>query len=95
MKKLLTTILLFIAIVSGCDESDSENSITEAKLTDREAAILDTLAEKSFAFDYKSSDYKEVAIWLEKYESGEIVDEKIAWMMGWNREKRDDYIYNL
>jgi hypothetical protein len=80
MKRLVITIALIMVIISGCDKPEPENSIAEAKLTDREKAILDTIADRSFAFDFKNKDYKEVTIWLEKYTFGEIADEKIAWM---------------
>lgn len=84
MKKFISIWLISIFILIGCDQSNSEksNSIKEATLTNREVAILDTVADKSFAFDYQSSGYKEAAVWLEKYESGELVDDKITWMMG-------------
>ncbi|WP_096271097.1 hypothetical protein [Paucisalibacillus globulus] len=89
MKKFISIWLISIFILIGCEQSNSEksNSIKEAILTNREVAILDTVADKSFAFDYRISGYKEVAIWLEKYESGELVDDKVAWMSGGIDEK--------
>ncbi|GGA77154.1 hypothetical protein GCM10008025_20970 [Ornithinibacillus halotolerans] len=50
--------------------------VKEAELTDREDAILNTLSDKAFLFDFKvEDDYQGVTVWIEKYESGKFVNE--------------------
>lgn len=82
MKKLLTTLALALLAftLSACDNNDSKpNTISEVDLTERENAILSTTADQSFVFDFNiDSDYQEASIWIEKYESGELVDDKIS-----------------
>ena len=55
------------------------NTISAAELTERENAILSTTSDKSFVFDFNiDSEYKVVSVWVEKYEFGELVDDKIS-----------------
>ncbi|MBO1914585.1 hypothetical protein J4G37_58405, partial [Microvirga sp. 3-52] len=45
----------------------------------RERAIISTTSDKSFVFDFNiDSDYKEVSVWVEKYESGKLVNDAIS-----------------
>lgn len=83
MKRLLFAMILATSlalIFSACDDSvDTNNTISEAELTDRESAILSATTDKSFVFDFNiDSTYNELSVWVEKYELGELVDDKIA-----------------
>jgi hypothetical protein len=61
----------------ACNDVNSNlktNTVSEAKLTEREKVILSSTADKYFAFDFNVDDkYKDVAVWVEKYESGHLV----------------------
>ncbi|WP_100010512.1 hypothetical protein [Lentibacillus sediminis] len=44
-----------------------------------ESAILATASEQSFVIDFhKGSEYKNVSVWIEKYEDGELADDEIG-----------------
>ena len=76
MKKILYTALLtMLVIVLGACNDNKTNTISVADLTDREDDILSMITEQSFLFDYNVDDtYQEVAFWVEKYESGKLVE---------------------
>lgn len=64
----------------ACNEDVSKNvktnTISGAKLTEREDMLLAGTADQSFVFDFNANNqYKEVAVWVEKYESGKLVGE--------------------
>ncbi|EKN66989.1 hypothetical protein BABA_13912 [Neobacillus bataviensis LMG 21833] len=49
------------------------NTVSNAKLTEREKVILSSTADQYFEFDFNVDDkYKDVAVWVEKYESGNL-----------------------
>ncbi|MFD1068203.1 hypothetical protein [Oceanobacillus locisalsi] len=51
------------------------------ELTEREDAILSTASDKSFVFDFNVDDeYKEAAVWIEKYEAGNLVDNRLGYI---------------
>ena len=79
MKKILYTALLtMLVIVLGACNGNKTNTISVADLTDREDDILSMITEQSFLFDYNVDDsYQEVAFWVEKYESGKLVEKII------------------
>ncbi|HLS65641.1 MAG TPA: hypothetical protein VK029_01485 [Pseudogracilibacillus sp.] len=80
MKKIYFTTVLFILIfiVACTNTSSSKNEITVAKLTERENAILSTMTEQSFVFDFHvDHTYEEVSVWVEKYEFGQLVERNI------------------
>ncbi|OLS40472.1 hypothetical protein BTR25_09780 [Bacillus sp. MRMR6] len=70
-------VLLFIFTLSACgQDAYKNNTVTEAKLTEREKVILSTTSEYYFLFDFKTDKtYKKVTLWVEKYESGNLVGE--------------------
>ncbi|MBB6452472.1 hypothetical protein HNQ94_000917 [Salirhabdus euzebyi] len=82
MKKILILffIIFILLFLPACNnDSVKENTFSKAELTEREKAILSTTADQSFVFDFHiDSEYKEVSVWVEKYELGELVDNKIA-----------------
>lgn len=92
---LLMSILALLALFIGaCDNSNPKseapvNKIVEANLTDREEAILTNTAEKSFVFDFNvvGRPYKELSVWVEKYEYGKLVDERVGGLRSGIEEK--------
>ncbi|KQL38859.1 hypothetical protein AN960_12855 [Bacillus sp. FJAT-25509] len=81
MKKIISTTILILLVfsMSACTNNPkSNNAISEAKLTKREKAILSTTSDKSFVYDFNvNSNYKELSVWIEKYEFGKLVGDKI------------------
>ncbi|WP_338749564.1 hypothetical protein [Bacillus sp. FJAT-52991] len=79
MRKILffTILTLLVFSLIACDNGNTNlkaNTISETKLTEREQAILTTTANQSFIFDFNVDDkYKNVDLWVEKYESGKLV----------------------
>lgn len=80
MNRLLMILALLIFLLSACSNNDSKSNIISAvELTERENAILSTISDKSFVFDFNiDSEYKKVSVWIEKYEFGEMVHDKIS-----------------
>jgi len=80
MKKLFTIVAVSVLLLGACaNNSSKSNTISAAELSEREHAIITTTSEKSFVFDFNTgSDYKEVSVWVEKYESGKLVNEAIS-----------------
>lgn len=73
MKKIIYLAMVTL-VLSGCVMAT--NTIVLTELTDRENAILSTTSNQSFVFDFTiDSEYKQVSLWIEKYEYGELVDE--------------------
>lgn len=73
-------VVIFLS-ACGNDNHESESNadtISPTELSKREDAIISTTAENSFVFDYKlSTAFKEVEVWIEKYESGKLVDDEL------------------
>lgn len=80
MKKLFSIVALSICMLSACVNTDSQsNTISTVELSERENAILTTTSDKSFVFDFDIDDeYKKLSVWVEKYEIGKLVDDKIS-----------------
>ncbi len=77
MKRLFTLVALLMFVVSGC--ANNTNMISVSELTERENAILSTTSDKSFVFDFQvDSEYTEVTVWIEKYESGKLIDKEVS-----------------
>jgi len=74
--------VVLIGLMSACDSVGNEKSdyISEADLDEREEMILTTVADQSFVFDYNNTSYEEVSVWIEKYESGEMVNDELGYM---------------
>lgn len=94
MKKLFSIVALSVFVLSACVNNDSQsNMISTVELTEREKAILTTTSDKSFVFDFDIDDeYKELAVWVEKYEFGKLVDDKISSIIT-SVEKRGSIIF--
>ncbi|MEK3766179.1 hypothetical protein [Solibacillus sp. FSL K6-4121] len=70
---LILLILNYFLFVSN------KNTISVAALTDRENAILSSITDQSFVYDFNTEkEYKEVSVWIERYESGNLAENKIA-----------------
>lgn len=85
MKRLVVIlIMLFVFSLSACDHSDNDaksNIISASDLNERENAIISITSDQSFVFDYEiDAEYKEVALWIEKYKSGKLTDDKLGYM---------------
>ncbi|MFF2448389.1 hypothetical protein ACFVSW_14935 [Neobacillus sp. NPDC058068] len=82
MKKLFVLIIsaLLVFTLSACNKNNSKsNTVSVAELATKENAMLTTTSDKSFVFDFNvDSEYKDVSVWIEKYESGKLVDDKIS-----------------
>jgi hypothetical protein len=80
MKRLFTLVALLIFVLSACVNNNAKsNTVSAVELTERENAIISTTSDKSFVFDFNSdSDYKELSVWVEKYESGKLVNDAIS-----------------
>src|SRR5690606_39433978 len=82
MKRVFTILILtqLILILSACENNNSKlNTISAVELTERENAILATTSGKSFVFTFNiDNEYKEASVWIEKYESGKLVDDKLS-----------------
>ncbi|MFP3845788.1 hypothetical protein [Priestia filamentosa] len=72
---ILTVLTLSLVACNGEDSKKVEaNTISNANLTEREEALLSGPADQSFVFDFNAGDqYKEISVWVEKYESGKLV----------------------
>jgi hypothetical protein len=72
---ILTVLMLSLVACNGEDSKNVKaNTISSATLTEREETLLSGTADQSFVFDFNAGDqYKEVAVWVEKYESGKLV----------------------
>lgn len=85
LKRLMyiAMLLCLSVLFSGCDEKTqkSDSAIAEAKLSEREKELLRTVTDQYFVCDYKvDPSYKTVTVWVEKYQSGKKVGEKLAHM---------------
>lgn len=80
MKKLFSIVALSVCMLSACVTNDSQsNTISTVELSERENAILTITSDKSFVFDFDIDDeYKGLSVWVEKYEFGKLVDDKIS-----------------
>jgi hypothetical protein len=82
LKKLFAILVPLVFVLSACKGNDTTlNTISVVELTDRENAILSTTSDQSFVFDFNvDNHYEEVSVWIEKYESGKLVDDQISFM---------------
>ncbi|KAB8136227.1 hypothetical protein F9U64_10450 [Gracilibacillus oryzae] len=78
MKKMWRIFALLVFFTSGCAFNE-ENTVSVVDLTEREEAILSTVSDHSFLFDFTAdSEYKELTVWVDKYESGKLVEKKFS-----------------
>ncbi|MDM5220873.1 hypothetical protein QUF86_09055 [Peribacillus sp. NJ11] len=81
MKKIFLSIIISLLSLSlvACkaDGPKPENILSVPELTAREKAILESSSEHSFLIDFKVDDtYKEMSVWVEKYEFGKLVEDE-------------------
>ncbi|MCT4480355.1 hypothetical protein N0U24_24900 [Peribacillus frigoritolerans] len=85
MKKIILSIILsllsFSLVACKAGEPKSENILSVPELTAREKAILENSSEHSFLIDFNVDDtYKEMSVWIEKYEFGKLVEPEMGRM---------------
>jgi hypothetical protein len=84
MNKLFASLILALLVfaLSACGNNTSKsNAISVVELTERENAILSTISDKSFVFDFNiDNEYKEASVWIEKHEAGELVNDKLSFL---------------
>ncbi|MES9737757.1 hypothetical protein ABWK46_10485 [Peribacillus frigoritolerans] len=85
MKKIYLSIILsllsFSLVACKAVEPKSENILSVPELTAREKAILENSSEHSFLIDFSVDDtYKEMSVWVEKYEFGKLVEPEMGRM---------------
>lgn len=81
-KELILSMSIFITFfLHACQGNTTESSkVLEADLTGREEAILSTTAEQSFVFDFHTDEeLEELTVSVERYESGELIDDKLIY----------------
>ncbi|REB07439.1 hypothetical protein DVB69_11470 [Sporosarcina sp. BI001-red] len=80
MRKQLFFLLTLIVVLSGCSGVlDKRNTLSVSDLTDREQGLLSIYSDNMFVYDYHvDKDFKEVTIWVEKYEAGKFMDEPVS-----------------
>ncbi|WP_318617548.1 hypothetical protein [Sporosarcina sp. YIM B06819] len=80
MKKIFWVVALSVFVLSACVNNDSQsNTISTVELTERENALLTITSDKSFVFDFNSNgEFKVVSVWVEKYEFGKFVNDKVS-----------------
>ncbi|GAB3798425.1 hypothetical protein [Virgibacillus kimchii] len=89
-KVLILSISIFILfLLYACQGNTTESSeVFEADLTGREEAILSTTAEQSFVFDFHTGEeFDELTVLVERYESGELIDNKLIYFSTEIQEK--------
>jgi hypothetical protein len=85
MKKIILSIILsllsFSLVACKAGEPKSENILSVPELTAREKAILENSSEHSFLINFSVDDtYKEMSVWVEKYEFGKLVEPEMGRM---------------
>lgn len=76
-RKFYLMMVGVVFLLAGCIEGSMKtNSVIQAKLTDRESAILSATSKEHFVYDFNVDDsYKNLTVWVEKYEAGKLVGE--------------------
>ncbi|SES35555.1 hypothetical protein [Psychrobacillus sp. OK032] len=81
MKKVVigVSLVLLLLFLGACNnETKLNNALTEVQLTDREKFLLSATSDQSFVFDFHAdSKYKQISVWVDQYEFGKLVGEKI------------------
>ncbi|MFJ7994575.1 hypothetical protein ACIQY5_20685 [Peribacillus frigoritolerans] len=85
MKKIILSIILsllsFSLVACKAVEPKSENILSVPELTAREKGILENSSEHSFLIEFSVDDtYKEMSVWVEKYEFGKLVEPEMGRM---------------
>ncbi|RRN71966.1 hypothetical protein EI200_09990 [Peribacillus simplex] len=81
MKKIILSIIIsllsFSLVACKADDPKPENTFSVPELSAREKAILDNSSEHSFLIDFNvDNTYKEMSVWVEKYEFGKLVEDE-------------------
>ncbi|MFJ8065243.1 hypothetical protein ACIQYS_11485 [Psychrobacillus sp. NPDC096426] len=72
-------VLLLFFLIACENDIKLDNRLSEAKLTDREKFLLSSTSDQSFVFDFHTDKkYKQVSVWIDKYEFGKLTEENIG-----------------
>ncbi|WP_144511249.1 hypothetical protein [Bacillus sp. FJAT-22090] len=81
MRSMRLTIVFVVLIFTlfACSKETELEYVSEVKLTDREKFLLSSTSDYSFVFDFQNDNkkYKQIALWVDKYEFGKLTEEKI------------------
>ncbi|KAA0546975.1 hypothetical protein FZW96_13400 [Bacillus sp. BGMRC 2118] len=75
MKKTIVFFMM-MCLLASCNKGMNlhSNTISPAKLTEREEVILSNTSDQAFMFDFNvEKSYKKTSVWVEKYEFGKLV----------------------
>lgn len=74
------SFLLFLCLLAACsNETKVDNVLTNVELSDREKLLLASASDESFVFEFRARDeYKQVSLWVDKYEFGKLTEEHIG-----------------
>lgn len=76
---ILPLLVLFLISCSNEQSGQTNNMLSAIDLTERERAILATTTEQSFVFEFTNrNETEEVSVWVEKYESGQLVEQRLG-----------------
>lgn len=84
MKKIAIRIsfVLFLLFLIACENNTKlDNTLSKVNLSDREKILLSSASDESFVFEFQADDsYKQVSLWVDKYEFGKLTEENIGRM---------------
>ena len=76
---VFSSLALILLMLNYFLFASNKNTISVATLTEREHAILTSNTDRAFVYDFNTDkEYKEVTVWIERYESGNLAEDKIA-----------------
>ena len=80
LKRLMVcTFILFLLSACGGSEEDENNIIAAAELSEREKTLLHATAGNiQFIYNLSLESQGVLNVWLDKYEYGELIEEKIG-----------------
>ncbi len=72
----MVAMITFCFLIACTD--NEQNSIEPSQLTNREQLIINALSDNVSVFDYQlTEDYQEIELWVDRYENGELVEERM------------------
>ncbi|TQR04797.1 hypothetical protein [Psychrobacillus soli] len=84
MKKIgirISFVLLLLFLIACENNTKLDNTLSKVNLSDREKILLSSASDESFVFEFQADDkYKQVSLWVEKYEFGRLTEENIGRM---------------
>lgn len=75
---VISLVLLILLMAACSNETKLENVLSEVDLTDREKFLMSSTSDYSFVFDFHvDKKYKQISVWVDQYEFGELVGQKL------------------